>query len=128
FGAHLLAPTNLQWPRRGNAGAQMAGEVQRRWARPLDGADVRQRTAIHPGVAARPRVSRRLGRGAVPVLVRASADAAGFTAADAGVASDDRDTRGDRDVERRVEPAAPGRPPLSPRDPAVGVVGLPLPR
>jgi len=50
------------------------------------------------------------GRGAVPVAVRAGADAAGLPAADAGVASDDRDAPGDRDVERRLEPVTLGRP------------------
>src|SRR2546422_1241802 len=125
FGAHLLAATNRLWPRRGDARAQMAGEVQRRWARPLDGPDVRQRTALHPWVAARPRVSRRVGRGAAPIAVRAGADAAGLTAPNARVAPDDRDARGDRDVERRVEPIAPGTAALSRRDPAVGGPGVP---
>src|SRR5712691_1345615 len=125
FGAHLLATTDRLRQGRGDAGAQMAGEIQRRRPRALDGTYVRQRTAVRPGVAAGPRVSRRLGRGAVPVPVRAGADAAGLTAADARVASDDRDARGGRDAERRLEAVAPGTPALSRRDPAIGRAGVP---
>src|SRR5256886_11341535 len=66
-----------------------------------------------------------MGRGGVQSAERAGADAAGFTAADAGVASEDRDTRGDRDLERRLEPATPGCPVLSRRHPAVGGPGVP---
>src|SRR5207248_2337607 len=55
----------------------------------------------------------------------AGADSAGLPAADARVASDDRDTRGDRDVERRLEPVAPGTAALSRRDRAVGGPGVP---
>src|SRR6266571_2957575 len=124
FGAHLLAATNRLWPRRGNAGAQMAGEVQRRWARPLDGPDVRQRTALHPGVAARPRVSRRLRRGAVPVPVRARPHALGVPAPDARVAPDDRDAGRDRRAGRRVESAAARTPAARGRDSATDRSGV----
>ncbi len=108
----------------GDARAQMAGEVQRRWARPLDGPDVRQRTALHPGVAARPRVSRRLGRGAVPVPVRARPHALGVPAPDARVASHDRDAGRDRRAGRRVESAAARTPAARGRDSATDRSGV----
>src|SRR5206468_8944721 len=124
FAADLLEAADRVWSGRGDARAQVAGEVQRRRARPLDRAHVRQRTAVRLGLAAGARLSRRLGRGAVPVAVRARAHAPRVASADARVASDDRDPDGHCGLELVLEPAAARRPPLHRGSAAFGRAGM----
>src|SRR5256886_2923677 len=72
----------------------------------------------------RSRVSRRLGRGAVPVPVRARPHALGVPAPDARVASHDRDAGRDRRAGRRVEAASARTPAARGRDSATDRSGV----
>src|SRR5205807_9431358 len=85
-GAHLRAAADGLRPRRGDARAQVAREVQRAGPRALGGPYLRQRADARPRVAPSARVPRRVGRRAVSVAVRARAQPARLAPAAAGVA------------------------------------------
>src|SRR5437660_345999 len=108
LGAHLLAAADRLRPRRGDARAQVAREVQRAGPRALGGPYLRQRADARPRMAPSARVPRRVGRRAVSVAVRARAQPARLAPADAGVAPDDGDPGGNRRLERGLE-AVPAR-------------------
>src|SRR5207245_7748126 len=85
--AHLLEAADRLRPRGGDAGAEVAREVQRAGARALGGPHVRARPRARPRVAPAPHLSRRLGKCAVPVALPAGAQLARLLAPDARTAS-----------------------------------------
>src|SRR5881397_1936718 len=99
--AHLLEAANRLRARRGDAGAQVAREVQRAGTRALGGPHLRPRPHAAAWLAPRSHLPRRVGQRAIPVAVRAGAERAGVSAPDARVASADRDAVGDG----RTQPA-----------------------
>src|SRR5204862_3293237 len=86
FAAHVLETADRIRPRRGDAGAEMAREVQRPGARALGRPHLRQRADARAPVAPGARLSRHLGPRAVSVALRARAELAWLAAADAGMA------------------------------------------
>src|SRR5206468_1340759 len=93
--AHVLEAANRLRARRGDAGAQMAREVQRAGTRALGGPHLRPRAHAAARLAPGSHLPRRVGQRAIPVAVRAGAKRAGVSAPDARVASADRDAVGD---------------------------------
>src|SRR5438552_12493183 len=104
LGAHLLETADRLWPGRGDAGAEVAREVQRPRARALDRSHLWQRPDRCTPVAPGARLPRHLGRRALSVPLRARPEPARLAATDAGMVSDDRHPAGIVGVELRLEP------------------------
>src|SRR5439155_753352 len=103
--ARVLEAADRLRPRGGDAGAQVAREIQRSRARALGGPHVRQRADARARVARGPHLSWRLGVCAISIPVRAGAEPARVAAPDARVVPGDRALGRDCAGERRVEPA-----------------------
>src|SRR5205807_2605569 len=103
LGPHLLETADRLRPRRSDARAQVAREVQRAGPRTLGGSHLRQRVDARPRVAPSARIPWRVGRRAVPVALRPRAQPARLAPADAGMAPDDGEPGGNRRHERGLE-------------------------
>src|ERR1051325_34863 len=105
LGARVLEAADRLRSRGGDAGAQVAREVQRSRARALAGSHVRQRADARARVAGAPHLSWRLRVRAIPIPVRTGAELARVAAPDARVVPGDRALGRDSAGERRVAPA-----------------------
>src|SRR5439155_13675372 len=125
LGAHLLEAADRVRPRGGDARTEVAQEIQWLRARALGRPYLRQRAGPRAPVAPSARLSRHLGRRAVPVPVRARPEPARGAAADAGMVSPDRDPGGAVNGEPGLEPAPAPAAAARRRRPAVVGAGLP---
>src|SRR5436309_4243800 len=110
FRARLLEAAGRVWPRRGDAGAQVAREIQRLGPHPLGRPHLRERAHPRARLAPGAHLPRCLGRRGVSVPLPARAEPPRLAVADARVASDDCDPGRAGSVEHPLEPAEARRP------------------
>src|SRR5436305_1222563 len=111
FRARLLEAAGRVRPGRGDAGAQVAREIQRLGPHPLGRPHLRERAHPRARLAPGAHLPRCLGRCGVSVALPARAEPARVAVADARVASDDCDPGRAGRVEHPLEPAE-ARPPV----------------
>ena len=111
FRARLLEAAGRVRPGRGDAGAQVAREIQRLGPHPLGRPHLRERAHPRARLAPGAHLPRCLGRCGVSVALPARAEPPRLAVADARVVSDDRDPGRAGSFEHPLEPAE-ARPPV----------------